>query len=126
MTIDAPGKYASRSIPPESPLSAPALLVLTTCGDEAKARSLADVLVGERLAACVNAVPNVSSTYRWEGKIEHDAEVVLLIKTTADRFAAVERAIKAAADYELPEIVAVPIQAGSAEYLAWIGASLKD
>lgn len=107
-------------------MSAQALLVLTTCGNDADARMLADALVGERLAACVNAVTGVSSTYRWKGKIEHDAEVLLLIKTTEDRYEAVERAIKARAGYELPEIVAVPIQAGSAEYLAWIGATLKD
>jgi periplasmic divalent cation tolerance protein len=107
-------------------MSTQALLVLTTCGNDAQARTLADVLVGERLAACVNAMPGVSSTYRWKGRIEHDAEVLLLIKTTEDRFEAVEHAIKAQAGYELPEIVAVPIQTGSAEYLACIGATLKD
>lgn len=107
-------------------MSTHALLVVTTCGNDAAARALADVLVGERLAACVNAVPGVSSTYRWEAKIERDAEVLVLIKTSADRFEAVEHAIKAQAGYELPEVVAVRIEAGSAEYLAWIDASLKD
>jgi periplasmic divalent cation tolerance protein len=107
-------------------LSTQAVLVLTTCENTERARALADRLVGERLAACVNVVPQISSTYLWKGKIQTDEEVLLLIKTTQASFDAVEKAVKTLSTYELPEVVAVPIHAGSAEYLAWLGASLAD
>ncbi|HEY7670889.1 MAG TPA: divalent-cation tolerance protein CutA [Gammaproteobacteria bacterium] len=101
------------------------LLVLTTCADAAQGHDLATALVGERLAACVNAVPRVSSTYRWDGKIEHADECLLLIKTTRDRFEALEKAIKARSRYSLPEIIAVQVDRGSAEYLGWVEASVQ-
>jgi periplasmic divalent cation tolerance protein len=103
-----------------------ALLVMTTCASPDQARELAAALVGERLAACVNALPQVSSTYRWEGKIDVAEECLLLIKTTRARFKALEQAIKARSTYELPEILAVRIDAGSDEYLQWICASVAD
>lgn len=106
-------------------MSGEALLVLTTCGNEADAQAMADMLVGERLAACVNAVPRVASTYLWQGRVERDEEVLLVIKTTRARFGEIERAVKAQSSYELPEVVAVPIDAGSQDYLAWIDASVK-
>lgn len=107
-------------------MSTQALLVLTTCESTERADALADKLVGDRLAACVNAVPRISSTYLWKGKLHRDEEVLLLIKTTEAGFHAVEQAVKTLSTYELPEIVAVPIHAGSAEYLAWLNASLAD
>jgi periplasmic divalent cation tolerance protein len=97
---------------------------MTTCADVEQGRELAAVLVGERLAACVNAVPRVSSTYWWDGRIEHADECLLLIKTTRDRFPALEQAIKARSRYELPEILAVAVVGGSAEYLRWVQASV--
>jgi periplasmic divalent cation tolerance protein len=106
-------------------LKADFLLVVTTCADAEQGRDLAAVLVRERLAACVNAVPRVSSTYRWDGKIEHADECLLLIKTTRDRFEALEQAIKARSSYELPEIIAVEVERGSVEYLQWIEASVR-
>ena len=102
-----------------------ALLVLTTCGDEAAADALATALVEERLAACVNRVAGVASTYRWRGKIERERECLLLIKTTSARLQAVERVIRSTTGYELPEMLAVPVEAGSADYLAWLVAAAQ-
>ena len=68
---------------------------------------------------------NVSSTYRWQGKIERGSEVLLLIKTTEDQLEAIERTIKTRSSYELPEVVAVRIHAGSPEYLSWVGTSVR-
>jgi periplasmic divalent cation tolerance protein len=106
-------------------LAADFLLVVTTCGSAEHGRELAEALVGARLAACVNVVPRVSSTYWWNGKIEHADECLLLIKTTRGRFAALEQAIKGRSQYELPEIVAVQVDRGSAEYLRWVETSVQ-
>lgn len=103
--------------PPDSPL-----LVLTNLPDGATARSLAGHLVEARLAACVNILAPCRSVYRWDGGIEDAAEVPLLIKTTAARYAELEAAIRARHPYELPEVVAVPISHGLPAYLAWIAA----
>lgn len=96
------------------------LVVMTTCPDAPTAEALAVRLVDQRLAACVQILPNVRSVYRWEGQVEQAGECLLTIKTTTARYADVERCIKAGHPYELPEVVAVPMAAGSAEYLAWI------
>jgi periplasmic divalent cation tolerance protein len=97
-----------------------ALVVLTTCASPEAARSLAAMLVEQRLAACVTTVPSVASTYRWQGAVQHEQESLLVIKTTEARFVAVEQAIRARSSYELPEVLAVPVQAGSAPYLKWL------
>ncbi|MEY3200715.1 MAG: hypothetical protein RIR70_265 [Pseudomonadota bacterium] len=96
------------------------LLVLTNLPDVESATSLARLLVESRLAACVNQLPAARSTYRWQDKIEIAEEVPLLIKTTADRYADVEQAIRIAHPYEVPEIIALPIDRGLPEYLAWV------
>ncbi|MDD5296222.1 MAG: divalent-cation tolerance protein CutA [Rhodocyclaceae bacterium] len=98
------------------------LLVFTNAPDEAVARSLARALVDNRLAACVNILSPCRSIYRWQGKREEATEVPLLIKTTAAAYPALEEAIRAGHPYELPEILALPIQAGLPGYLAWVGA----
>lgn len=98
------------------------LLVLTNLPDEETARRLADRLVAGRLAACVNILAPCRSVYRWQGRIEDAAEVPLLVKTTADRYPALEAAIRETHPYELPEIVAVPIAHGLPGYLAWVAA----
>lgn len=98
----------------------PTLLVLTNLPDRAAAERLADTLVEQRLAACVNLLAPCRSVYRWKGALQRDEEYPLLVKTTTDRYAALEAAILAAHPYELPEIVAVPIERGLPEYLAWI------
>lgn len=102
------------------------LLVITNLPDAASARSLAEVLVAERLAACVNILAPCRSVYRWQGKVEDAEEVPLLIKTTADRYAALEAAIRAQHPYELPEIVAVPVARGLPDYLAWVAAETAE
>jgi len=95
-------------------------LVLNTCPDLATAQQLANLLVAERLAACVNIVPGVHSVYEWQGKVEQGQECLLYIKTRQERYAALEQAIRAHHPYELPEIVAVPIEAGLPAYLDWV------
>ena len=84
-----------------------------------------DAVVGERLAACVNRIPGIASTYRWKGEIHDEGEVLLLIKSTRERFAALRDRILALHPYELPEIIAVDIASGHAPYLDWIAASTE-
>jgi len=95
-------------------------LVLTTCPDQAAAEHIAEALVGEDLAACVNVLPIAQSVYRWQGKIEKSSEYLLVIKTAVSAFTAVKRRLRKLHTYELPEIIAVPITAGSSEYLKWL------
>jgi periplasmic divalent cation tolerance protein len=99
--------------------------VTTTLPDEAAARRLADLLVAERLAACVQVQGPVASTYRWQGAVETAAEWYCHAKTTADRLPAVEARIRAVHPYEVPEVVALPIVGGSAAYLQWIEESVR-
>ncbi len=102
------------------------ILVLVTCGSQKEARKIAHALVGQRLAACVSeiGVP-VASTYRWKGKVESAREFLLLIKTSKKRFAAVRDAVRELHSYDVPEIIALPIAAGSRAYLNWIAGSVK-
>lgn len=102
------------------------LLVYCTCPDEKSASALAAALVERRLAACVSQIPAVRSTYRWEGKLCHDQEVMLLIKTTADNFAALEAQVVKLHPYEVPELIAMPIKRGHQPYLDWLVASTQD
>ena len=98
------------------------LLVLTNLPDRAAAESLADALITEQLAACVNILAPCRSVYRWQGAVQHDEEHPLLIKTTEERYAALEQAIRTRHPYELPEIIAVRIERGLAAYLEWLAA----
>lgn len=102
-----------------------ALLVLTNLPDRAAAERLADTLVDRQLAACVNILAPCRSIYRWQGAVQHDEEHPMLIKTTAERYAALEQAIRAGHPYELPEIIAVPIERGLPAYLDWVAAETK-
>lgn len=95
-------------------------LVLTTCPDTATAESLASALVQDGLTACVNIVPGVQSIYKWKGELARDQECLLLMKTRSEVYQALEEAIRARHPYELPEVIAVPIETGLAAYLAWI------
>ena len=99
------------------------LLVITNLPDAESARALATKLVEQRLAACANILSPCLSIYRWEGRLEEAEEVPLLIKTSAPRYAALEEATRAYHPYELPEIVAVRIEKGLPDYLAWVAAS---
>ena len=101
-------------------------LCLTTCGSRDVADRLARALVERRLAACVNVLPEISSTYRWMGKIETDSEVLVLIKTATQELAAVESTIRELSGYELPELIAVEIADGAPEYLQWVAASIGE
>lgn len=102
-----------------------ALVVLTTTETEADAERLARLLVEAELAACVQMLPRMTSIYRWQGKIEQSGETLLLIKTTRAAYAQLETTIKQNHSYQTPEIVALPVEAGSAEYLNWLAASVQ-
>lgn len=92
-----------------------------TCGDVDEARTIADALVERRLAACVQQVP-IRSTYRWAGAIERDDELLLLVKTTADRADAVTAAVVEMHSYDVPAVTVVDVVDGSADYLDWVRA----
>ena len=98
------------------------LLVLTNLPDRPAAEKLAQTLVGERLAACVSILAPCRSVYRWNGVVQSEEEIPVLAKTTSERYAALEAAIRSNHPYELPEIVAVPIRGGLPGYLAWVAA----
>ena len=97
-----------------------ALLVLTNLPDAYSAHALAGALVEARLAACVNILAPCRSVYRWQGRTENAEEVPVLIKTTAARYPELEAAIRARHPYELPEIIAVPVDRGLPAYLEWV------
>jgi periplasmic divalent cation tolerance protein len=102
------------------------LVVMTTCGSRAEARRIAKLVVESRLAACANLMGSpVESVYRWKGKVERAKEFLLVMKTTRARFEKLRDAILTAHSYDVPEIIAVQIAGGSAEYLAWVSESVK-
>lgn len=101
-------------------MSGEALLVLTSLPTKEAAEKMARDLVERRLAACVNLLAPCRSAYRWEGSVQVEEEHPLLIKTTQDRYAAVEELVREAHPYELPEIIAVPVVAGLPAYLQWV------
>lgn len=105
--------------------TADAIMVLITAGHREEAARLAEMLVGARLAACVQILPEMESVYRWKGKIQREPEVLLLAKTTQANFAVLEREVRALHSYETPEIVALPVTAISAPYLEWLTTSVK-
>ena len=96
------------------------VLVLITAPSLAVARRLARAVVSARLAACINLVPRIESHYRWQGKLETGAEVLLLCKTTKAKLRALEAAVLAKHPYDTPEFVVVPLSGGNARYLAWL------
>lgn len=102
-----------------------AMICLCTCPSLEVARALARRVVEAGLAACVNVVPGINSIYRWQGAICDDAEVLLIIKTTPRSYAALETLVVAEHPYELPELIAVSIDHGSAPYLSWLIDSIQ-
>ena len=96
------------------------LVVITNLPDRASAEKLAETLIESRIAACVNILAPCRSVYRWEGKVQHDEEHPMLIKTTTEGYPALEAAIRAGHPYELPEIVAVPAGPGLPAYFDWV------
>lgn len=100
--------------------AADAIIVFMTASNGEEAARLADMLVGAHLAACVQILPEMESVYRWQGKIERAPEVLLLAKTTRSKFEELEREVRALHSYDTPEIIAVPVVAGSPAYLTWL------
>ena len=100
-------------------------IVLNTCPDQETARHIATALVEQELAACVNIIPGVESVYRWHDKIESSSEYLLVIKSNIACYAELEQGLKTLHPYELPEIVAVPINTGLPAYLDWINNNTK-
>jgi len=102
------------------------VMVLMTAGSREEAVRLAEMLVGSRLAACVQILPEMESVYWWEGKIERAPEHLLLAKTTMDNFERLEKEVRALHSYETPEIMALPVNATSEPYLQWLTATLRS
>ncbi len=101
-------------------------LVMSTCPDQKTAEAIATILVEEKLAACINILPELTSIYTWQGQVETTREHLLLIKTRKDRYQEIADCIRSNHPYELPEIIAVPIDQGLPEYLQWIDSCLSD
>jgi len=102
------------------------LICLSTCPDRETADRIAAALVEERLAACVNVLAGVRSTYRWEGRLRCDDETLLIIKTTANRLQRATERLAELHPYELPELIAVEAAGGSSAYLDWIAAQTRE
>lgn len=100
--------------------TAGAIVVLMTAGSREEAARLAEMLVGARLAACVQIMPEMESVYWWKDKVERSPEILLVAKTTQDKFSDLEREVRALHSYETPEIIALPLAAASAPYLEWL------
>ncbi|MGD0958030.1 MAG: divalent-cation tolerance protein CutA [Candidatus Acidiferrales bacterium] len=102
------------------------IVVLVTCGSAREAKRIARALVGQRLAACANIlrVP-LESVYRWKGKVESARELLLIIKTSRQRFPALRKEVQRLHSYDVPEIIALPVASGAPGYLAWIAESVR-
>ena len=101
-------------------MASEAIVVFMTAANGEEAARLADMLVGSHLAACVQILPEIESMYRWQGKIERQQEILLLAKSTSDKFEELEREVRALHSYETPEIVAVSLTDVSKPYLKWL------
>jgi periplasmic divalent cation tolerance protein len=102
------------------------ILVLVTCGSLKEGRRMGRALVEARLAACVNVLQApVESIYRWTGRVETTKEFLMIIKTSRVRFAALEKEVKRLHSYDIPEIIALPVEKGSRKYLAWLAESVR-
>jgi periplasmic divalent cation tolerance protein len=102
------------------------LVVLVTCGGTEEAERIASAVVTERLAACVNVVPAVRSCYVWEGKLTWSEEVLLVVKTTRGGYGDLETRIRELHSYDVPEIVALPVERGFEKYLEWVQQSVSS
>jgi len=102
------------------------IVVLVACGSEEEALKIANALVEDHLAACVNLVAPIRSIYRWEGKIWDEKEWLLIIKTQKHRFDSLEKKVKSLHSYSVPEIISLPITEGSSAYLNWLGQNTEN
>jgi len=111
----------------ETSMTAPtdALVVLVTTPTPERAAEIARAVVEERLAACGNVVPGLRSIYRWEGQLQDEGEALLVLKTTRARFEELKQRVLSLHPYQVPEVIALPVQAGSAPYLAWIAGETR-
>lgn len=103
-----------------------ARVVLTTAGNREEAEKIANALVENELAACVNIVGPMTSVYRWEGKLERAKEFLLIVKTWEDGYERVEEAIRELHSYECPECIALRVEKGSEQYLEWIEDAVRS
>ncbi len=101
------------------------IVVYVTTPDVEVSKKIADVLINEKLAACVNITQKISSVYFWQGNVEHEDEYLLIIKTREDRFNKLEEKVKELHPYTVPEIIAIPVVRGSQDYLHWIDETLE-
>ncbi len=111
---------------PQTMSNAAPLMAFTTCPDASTAEGIAAQLVEARLAACVTIVPGATSIYQWQGAIEKESEMLLLIKTTGERWDALCETLAAAHPYEVPELVATPLTQVSAPYLEWLRQAVEE
>ncbi|MBM4447030.1 MAG: divalent-cation tolerance protein CutA [Chloroflexi bacterium] len=102
------------------------VVIFVTTSSEAEARKIAELLLGQRKAACVNIVPRVDSSFWWQGKLESAQESLLVIKTKASLLPEITELVKSVHSYEVPEIIALPIIGGNEDYLKWIGDEVKE
>lgn len=102
------------------------IVAFSTCPDEATARHVSHTLVSERLATCVNRLAGVTSTYFWDGRLQDDAEILLIIKSTAARQAELVARLQALHPYELPELVILPVTGGNEPYLQWVRSGVEQ
>jgi periplasmic divalent cation tolerance protein len=101
------------------------IVVHITTKDEAEARKLAGLLLEQRHAACVNIVPGVSTLYRWQGKMESGSESLMIVKTKSSHLRDIIALVQKSHSYQVPEVIALPINGGSADYLAWLEDELE-
>jgi periplasmic divalent cation tolerance protein len=109
-----------------NPMTDQVIVAFSTCPDEASARTLAQALINERLATCVNRLAGVTSTYFWDGRLQEEGEILLIIKTTAARQAELEARLTALHPYELPELVVLPVVGGNEPYLQWVRSGVEQ
>ena len=97
------------------------IIVFITAPNEKEAAAISQTIVGERLAACINIIPSVRSIYRWQGRVEDEQEVLMIVKTKKSLFERLQERVKELHSYEVPEIIGLPLVEGSKEYLDWLG-----
>ncbi len=102
------------------------ILILSTTDTPELARQIAAAIVGAGEAACVNIVPSIRSIYRWKGNVQDEGECLLLIKSTSEKFEPVRSRIRQLHTYQIPEVIAIPITAGDADYLAWMRSAIGE
>ena len=101
------------------------VVIMVMCATRAEARKISDRLLKKRLVACANIISGVESKFWWKGKLDNAAEILLMIKTTKANFKKIEAEVRRAHSYEIPEIIAVPVSAGSKKYLGWVEENVK-